>query len=323
MNRTRYYDYIEEKLHTLAFRVGTNSKLNILHLNMHSENFYLHLLNLLYGYQLENLNKSLQNVEAIDLIDHENKVIIQVSSISAKAKIESALGKDIIKRYSSYHFMFLSISKDADSLRRKVFNNPHGVSFSPGSDILDVRSILNDVLQESVTAQKNIYEFIKDELGSHIDVVRLNSNLAMIINILAKEQWGDDGQIAEIHRFEIERKISHNQLRMAKDLIEEYSLYHGKVDTKYSEFDSQGSNKSSSVLATIKREYIKAKSAKDPDDIFFMVIGVLKDKILESANYSEIPIDELELCVDILVVDAFIRCKIMESPKGYKYAASR
>jgi hypothetical protein len=83
-----------------------------------------------------------------------------------------------------------------------------------------------------------------------------------------------------------------------------------------------GSNKSNSVLAKIKREYIKAKDSGSPDDEFFSVIDVLKNKVIESANYSQIPIDELELCIDILVVDAFIRCKIMESPEGYKYAAS-
>lgn len=322
MNRTEYYNYIDEKLHTLAFRISTNGKLNMLHLNMHSEGFYLHFLNLIYGYKLENLNQSLQNVEAIDLIDHKKKIIIQISATSTKAKVESALEKDIIKEYPSYKFMFLSISKDSSNLRKMKFKNPHEVSFSPGSDILDVKSILNEILQKDVIGQKNIYEFIKSELGNEVDIVKLDSNLAMIINILAKEKWDDGCQSELVHKFEIDRKISHNQMNRSKDLIEEYSLYHGKVDSKYSEFDNQGSNKSSSVLATVKREYIKAKETGNPDDVFFSVIEALKKKVIESANYSHIPIDELDLCIDILVVDAFIRCKIMENPEGYKYAAS-
>lgn len=174
-----------------------------------------------------------------------------------------------------------------------------------------------------VAEQRAIYDFIKGELGNEIDVVKLDSNLAKIINLLAKENWDDNSQSDVLHKFEIDRKISHNQLDKGKDLIEEYSLYHGKVDSKYSEFDSQGSNKSNSVLATIKREYIKVKDTGSPDTIFFSVIEVLKTKIIESANYTQIPIDELELCIDILVVDAFIRCKIMENPEGYKYAFAR
>lgn len=323
MNRTAYYNYIDEKIHTLAYRIDTNGKLNMLHLHMHSESFYLHLLNLLYGYELENLNKVLQNVEAIDLIDHKNKIIIQVSSTCTKNKVESALEKEIIKNYLSYKFKFISISKDASNLRKSKFKNPHGISFSPSRDIIDITSILNEILQKDIAGQMSVYSFIKGELGNGVDVAKLDSNLAIIINILAKENWHGNVGESTIKQFEIERKISHNELDSAKDLIEEYSLFHGRVDSKYSVFDSQGSNKSSSVLATIKREYIKSKKgASDSDEIFFNVIEVLKNKVIESANYSEIPIDELELCIDILVVDAFVRCKIMDNPEGYSYAAS-
>lgn len=294
----------------------------MLQLHMHSESFYLHFLNLLYGYELENLNTLLQNVEAIDLVDHKNNIIIQVSATATKAKIEAALGKEIIKDFPSYKFMFLSISKDASSLRKMTFENPHNILFAPASDIIDIKSILNDVLSEGTSKQKEVYDFIKDELGDRADVAKLESNLAMIINILAKEKWDDDSQSNPVHQFEIDRKISYNQLHKAKNLIELYVIYHGKVDSKYSEFDSFGSNKSTSVLAKINREYIKARDIADPDDVFFHVIDMLKTIIIESANYQPIPIDELELCVDILVVDAFIRCKIMESPEGYKYVAS-
>ena len=56
------------------------------------------------------------------------------------------------------------------------------------------------------------------------------------------------------------------------------------------------------------------------DDLFILVLEKIQKKTLQSANYNQIPIDELELCVNILVVDAFIRCKIFENPKEYKYA---
>ena len=249
-------------------------------------------------------------------------LVVQISATSTKAKVESALGKDIIKSYSSYKFLFLSISKDASHLRKANFENPHGISFSPTSDILDLRSMLDEVLNKDIVAQKEIYEFVRNELGNEIDAVKLDSNLAMIINILAKEDWNDDAHAEPVHKFEIDRKILHNKLDKAKFLIEEYCLYHGKVDSKYSEFDSMGSNKSTSVLAKIKREYLNKKNSGSPDEVFFSVIDVLKIKVIESANYSQIPIDELELCIDILVVDAFVRCKIMESPEGYTYAAS-
>jgi hypothetical protein len=322
MNRNKYYNYIEEKLHTLANRITTGGKLNMLSLHMHSENFYLHLFNLLHDYELENLNQSLQNVEAIDLIDRTNKIVAQVSATNTKFKIESALKKDIIKKYSDYTFKFISIAKDASNLRKNTFINPHSIFFNPSNDIYDITSILNKISIGDIDKQKEIYQFIKKELGNEIDIVKLDSNLATVINILAKEKWDEVNKPDPLNRFEIDRKIVYNDLDSAKSLIEEYSLYYGKVDAKYSEFDSLGSNKSNSVLATFKREYLKLKKGENADSVFFSVIDAIKNKILESANYVQIPIDELELCVDILAVDAFIRCKIFENPEGYNYVTS-
>lgn len=322
MNRTGYYDYIDERIHTLANRIDTNGKLNRLHLHMYSESFYQYFFNLLYGYNLKNLNETLQNVEAIDLIDDNKKIVIQVSSTATRQKIESSLNKLLIKEHSNYTFKFISIAKDSNNLKNKIYKNPYNISFTPSNDIYDITAILNTVLLSSIDKQKQIYEFIKKELGNEVDIPKLDSNLATVINILAKEDWDEANKYDSPNSFEIERKITYNELNSAKSIIEEYQIYYGKVDKKYSQLDELGSNKSNSVLATIKREYLKLKQQQTPDDIFFIIIAKMQEKILKSANYIQIPIDELELCIDILVVDAFIRCKIFENPNGYTHATS-
>lgn len=322
MNRNLYFNYIDEKLHVLARRIETRGKLNLLDIHLHSENFYLHFFNQLYGYNLENLNSKLQNVEAIDLIDHTNKIVIQVSATCTKEKVESALNKNILDSYRNYSFKFISISKDGSGLRTKSFNNPYSLPFSPASDIFDIVSVLNDILSKDAPKLKEIYRFIKSELGNDVDIVKLDSNLASVINILSKESWDEANKSESVNSFEIDRKITFNELTESKSIIDEYCVYYKKVDEKYSEFDTLGSNKSNSVLATIKREYLKLKNIGNSDLIFSAVIEKVKDKVLESPNFVEIPIDELELCVDIIVVDAFIRCKIFENPQNYNYATS-
>jgi hypothetical protein len=322
MNRTQYFDYIEENLNLLALRINARGKLNILNLHVHSENFYLHFFNELFGWKLENLNKSQQNVEAIDLIDHTNKFIIQISATNTKTKIESALSKDILKKYPAYHFKFISISKDATELRKSTFSNPHNLAFDPKDDIYDTASILNDIISLNIVKQKQVYQFIKEELGNEIDVVKLDSNLASVINILSKEDWDNTENPSQINSFEIDRKIIHNNLVNSKQIIDDYSMHYGRVDKIYTEFDALGLNKSNSVLANIRKEYIKAKGILNDDSLFFEVIQKVQEKIQSSANYIQTPIDELELCVNILVVDAFIRCKIFENPENYNYATT-
>lgn len=323
MNRSNYFSYIEEKLHVLANRIETRGKLNLLDLHVHSENFFSHFFNILFGYKLENLNSEIQNVESIDLIDNQNKILIQVSATCTRQKIESALKNEFIKNFSGYTFNFISISKDASGLKRMDFQNPYSIKFDPAKDIWDIASILRQIGNESAAGMKGIYDFIRSELGGEVDMMRVDSNLAAIINILSKEQWDESNRVEIEKSFEIDRKITFNKLKRARDVIEEYRVYYKKVDEKYAEFDAMGVNKSNSVLATIKREYRYLKDQPDSDYIFEAVVERIIDKILESPNFEPIPIDELNLCVDILVVDAFIRCKIFENPENYGYASAR
>lgn len=322
MNRSGYFNYIEKKLNTHAIRINSRGKFNILDFNIHSEYFYLNFFNMLYNWNLKSLNSVTQNVEAIDLIDDSKRIIIQVSAISTKQKIESALEKDILKKYSNYTFKFISISKEAGDLRGKKYANPHNITFNPLNDIYDITSILKHILPLEVGKQKRIYQFIKDELGDEVDIVKLDSNLATIINILSKEDWDIHDSPVSINSFDIDHKICFNNLNAAKNIIDDYKIHHTRIDKKYSEYDLSGKNKSSSVVAAIRKEYIRAKKTLHDDDLFFQVSDRIKEKIIQSANFIEIPIDELELCINILVVDAFIRCKIFENPEDYKNATT-
>lgn len=323
MNRTMYFPYIRNKLVALATEIELGGKLNVLDLHAHSESFYLHLLNELFNWKLENINKIKHNVEAIDLISHSpEKIVIQVSATCTKNKIESALGKNIIKDHSTYCFKFVSISKDASKLRENKYLNPHGIVFDPVVDIYDINSLLSCVLSLKVEHQKKIYELIKSELGSEIDSERLDSNLSAIINLLSEENLDEIDKTSTVDSFEIDRKIAFNNLDTAKLIINDYNIYHSKLDKIYSEFDTFGVNKSSTVLATIRREYAKNLNIKKDDELFYLILDNIQEKIIKSTNFIKIPLDLLEVCVNILVVDAFIRCKIFENPKNYKYVTS-
>ena len=290
--------------------------------HLHAENFYMHLFNNLYGWHLENLNASKQNVEAIDLIDNANKIIVQVSATATKQKVESALSKDL-SSYKNYSFKFISISKNASDLRTKTYKNPHNIQFNPAVDIYDIESILNCVIGLEIEKQRSVYEFINRELGSDINYGKIDTNLATVINILSKENWDQkDSESYQVKPFEIERKIDFNNLQVLNPFIQDYGLHHIRVNKIYDEFNKQGINKSSSVLSYIQTCYLKKKNLAS-EDLLFSIIESIKEKVQNSSNYVEIPYDELELCINILVVDSFVRCKIFENPDGYAYAVAR
>ena len=320
MNRAWYFNYIEEKLNILAYRIETRGKINILDLNIHSETFFADLCNIVFGLNLVNLNSFVQNTEGIDLIDKKNKVVVQVSATCTKTKIEYSLSKEIYKKYNGYDYKFISISKNAsDTLKQTIFQNPYTMNFNPLQDIWDVVGILRKVSSDSIDKQRVLYDFISKELGQTIDIVKLDSNIAGIINILAENI--DMASIPpETVPFAIEDKIDFNNLHGVQEIIDDYKIFYHKLDQIYSEFDKGGKNKSFSVLQEIRKQYVKLKNTeKSSEEIFYEIIDNLFTIIKNSRNYVEMPIEELQMCVDILVVDAFIRCKIFKNPKGYEH----
>ena len=259
MSRLLYFNYIEDKLNILATRINSRGRLNILDIHNHSETFYQYFLMELYGWDVINENEKKLNVEAIDLIDHTNKLVIQVSATNTKQKIESSLSKDLIKKLRSYTFKFVSISKDSDNLRKDSFKNPHRIKFNPISDIIDKNSILSYIKGLKIDEQEKIFLFIKKELGGEIDIAKLQSNLAVIVNILSKEDWDRKDPLKKLKPLRF-RKIKMNDLHAAASIINDYSNHYGKLNKIYNEFDLQGFNKSKSVLSAISKEYLKART---------------------------------------------------------------
>lgn len=319
MMRRYYFNYIEERLDFFAFRIWQRGKLNLFDLNIHMERFFIYLFNLLYCYELVKMNVLQQDAAAIDLVDHKNRVIIRGSATCTRAKVESALGEDILKEYSGYSFKFVSIWRDTSELRKQNYDNPHSLNFNPLMDIHDINSILKAIEALDTSKIYDLYDFIGKKVARDVNIPCLSSHLISIIDILSKDQWNEPAGDATVNSFEIERKIEYSEPVEAKDRIDKYFLFYKKIAEKYEEFDRLGSNKTVSVLSTIKKVYHECKNIGDADTVFTTVIDRVKEIVMQSPNFQPMPIDELELCIDILVVDAFARCKIFRNPEGYNY----
>lgn len=270
MNRAIYFDFIQSKLTALAADIEARGALNILDHHLYSEDFYLHFCNLLFGLELQNVNTVNQNAAAIDLVDKKNKIVAQVSSTATKQKVESALSKNL-SAYSGYAFKFISISRDAGGLRSKTFSNPHNLVFNPATDIFDIILLLKTIKSLDIVNLEKVYDFIKRELKTEPDPLKMESNLTAIIDILSKEKLNQAAANYQSIPFEIEKKISFNQLEKAKTLIEDYKIHYFRVDKIYTDFDKQGANKSISILNSIRSEYLSIGGTTTPDDCFFLI----------------------------------------------------
>ena len=321
MIRQDCFNCIESRLSLLVTRIKLRGGLNILDLHVHSENFYPGLLNLIFDWNLVNLNTVEQNAPAIDLVDRSANLVVQVSATGTKQKINSTLTKDL-SRYAGHAFKFVCISLPAPQLRTQTYENPHGLIFEPAKDIHDSQSLLAVINGLQTPKMEAIRDYLIAELKFEIDPAKVESNLADIIRSINEQDWMAPPGTPETIPYDIEGKITFSQLDRACALIDDYKLHHHRLARIYAEYDQQGRNKSLSILDSIRLEFLALDAALGADEKFFRTITATKRRILQSANAPTILDEELDLSVAILVVDAFIRCKIFRNPAAVTHAST-
>jgi len=146
------------------------------------------------------------------------------------------------------------------------------------------------------------------------------SLLFEVINFISNSALEESEEVvSDKQAFKINEKIHYNKIVRYKTFIDEYKVYYGKIDKIYKEMDQFGSKKER-LFRSIKHIYLKIKSdydsgsstIADTDEIIEEVEKILLEKVdLKDAVLSK---EDIEVAVVILVVDAFIRCKILEKP---------
>jgi hypothetical protein len=118
-------------------------------------------------------------------------------------------------------------------------------------------------------------------------------------------------------------KILYNNVILFKPVIEEYAVYQGKLNKLYEEIEKQGSTKKEFVLQNIKSIYLKEKGKyKDLEEIRVNADIIIENienelwKIIENSSnsISDLPIEAIKIGLLIIMVDAFMRCNILEVP---------
>jgi hypothetical protein len=141
------------------------------------------------------------------------------------------------------------------------------------------------------------------------------SMLNVLINEIAKINFDDIHETDVLVVFNPQDKIEYNSVKKYRHIIDDYKIYHSKLDNLYNELEEQGSLKKQKILHLINNFYLKAipkyeQPLLHSDDIINDVINALYDK-LGNTLYEE----DIILGVDLVIVDAFMRCKILEEPK--------
>jgi len=124
-----------------------------------------------------------------------------------------------------------------------------------------------------------------------------------------------------------ETKILFNNIKRYESVIREFAPYQVKINKIYEIIEKEGSTKKELVLHNIKRIYLRVKSEykdieeirNNADIILDKVIETIWDNIDKAPNkLDEFDQETIDFSLMIVIVDAFMRCNILEEPPKQK-----
>ncbi len=186
-------DNIIEKLTFVKSKVEVSNPLNLTDVNIISENFYRDFLNLVFGYELKNINKIVQNAASIDLGDDKNKICFQVTSTSTLTKSKKTVDGFIEKKYHEKYSRLIILNIVSKSKHQEPKLGTAAVyELDTKEDIWDVSSLLKEIVDKE---DINEIQAISDFLDKEIKFVAKHSLAKEIVTFMSLITYlSDDAQ---------------------------------------------------------------------------------------------------------------------------------
>lgn len=163
---------------------------------------------------------------------------------------------------------------------------------------------------EQLKAMKRAHEELVESARNKITQAKQPSILTRIVRELSATRYDSTSGKVTLP-FTIDEKISFNDVQRYRGIIEKYAPYaQVYLDKLYNELEA---NQLETVLSVLNDLYLMSKrSGQSADD----TLDLVQDRLIErlsregALEYSE----DLEMCSRIVIVDGFMRCKILEEP---------
>ena len=184
MNKKKLIDRINELLSRFRAEVEGYNSVNLYDINIHAENVLIPILNKIYGLSLVNANYEEKNASAIDLIDRDNRIAIQVTSTANGEKVKHTLEQYIkYKKNNEFDILLVYVitskqQKYSEESFQKIINNEF---------------VFN--------SEENIYDYsnLLSELNSWISIPKLTEVAELLENEFSEEK-------IEARKFRLENK---------------------------------------------------------------------------------------------------------------------
>jgi hypothetical protein len=157
----------------------------------------------------------------------------------------------------------------------------------------------------------------KNVLATH------TSALNFVVSIIGKSLFETTQTTEPQNAPNADDKISYNNVMRYKPIIQVYSAYQGKLNKIYEEIEIMGSFKKDNVLRNINMLYLKEKGKyqtidkikENADEMIDSIKNELWERVNNSSNTVDLDYEVIEMSILVILVDAFMRCNILEEPQ--------
>lgn len=212
---------ITRVLSFLRIEVELRGSMNLYDVNIHAENFYRDFFNLLYGWDLEDLNVEKKNASFIDLVDKGRNKAIQVTSQNDSGKIKHTIEGFLLKpENKDFDLKVVLIAKSPKDYTAD-FTFGGQVNFDHEKDIIDLERLLNLIKNEELEKLESLSDFLLKQINFPRRKTESTEveTIMSLIDFLSKDENTQDseekpGQVdpeRKFHRFEEHRAFLENQ----------------------------------------------------------------------------------------------------------------
>ncbi|BAZ80483.1 SMEK domain-containing protein [Sphaerospermopsis kisseleviana CS-549] len=163
ITRGYFIGEIIDELANIANQVDNRTKLNLLELNIHLENFFKEILNRLLDLHLENLNNERSNAPGLDLGDALKKTAFQITSQKTSAKINDTLNTVLehnIQEYNDIYILIIGYKQNSYTEKKDLWEK---LNFTK-ENIWDINTICKKVIDLPLDTLQSIHQYIKQEV---------------------------------------------------------------------------------------------------------------------------------------------------------------
>ncbi len=136
--------------------------------------------------------------------------------------------------------------------------------------------------------------------------------------IVESDVASDDENSETPDIFDIKEKVSYNNIVRNKPLIESYKVYYSRLNQVYQELESQGDFRKEKLMVSVNKKYLKLKGTipESSEDFGDLILEELEESLMAQLqlSYNEGYSEDLEFAVSVILVDAFMRCRVLENP---------